>query len=419
MRDQVADNGALDGVRVVDFTQYIAGPVVTRMLADMGAEVIKIEFPPRDGAAVPRFTEVGDSSLAMVSVGGHILWNRGKQSVCIDLKRPEGSEIAKGLVRDADVVVENFSPGAMARLGLGYEVLREINPRIIMCSVSGYGQTGPTAELPGNDITALSYSGLMHLTGYPDRPPALFGCFIADNSGGVHGAGAICAALYRREKTGRGQWIDIALSESLFHQHDVALIYHLFSKGRINPDRFGSHIPSLAPCGVFEARDGYVVITALDHYWERFARLMEKPELLEDPRFITSEDRARNRYELAGIIEQWLRSFPSRHDALAILESSHILAAPVLDLPDTINHPQMKARGVMQEVWHPVVGNVQVPRTPFNFSESKVAIRGRAPMLGEHNYSVLSRYLGMTRERIDELTKQGVLAREPMAAKLP
>jgi CoA:oxalate CoA-transferase len=396
-------------VRVIDFTNYIAGPIVTRFLADMGAEVIKVELPPRENPIQPRFTNQGPYASGGFAFA---LWNRGKKSVCLDFHQPRGLDITKELIRRADVVVENFSPGVLDRAGLSYEELRKINPRIVMVSVSGCGQTGPLAHRPGNDHVALALSGVMDLTGYPDRAPALPGYFIADNNGGVHGAIAVCAALFRRERTGRGQHIDISMVEALFHLHDMGLVQHLSSHGQSAPVRMGSHHPSTSPCGIFEARDGYVVITALVHHWEHFVKTIGKPELLSDPRFNPTSVRVQNRLELVPIIEQWLKSFPSRDDALKILNANHILAAPVLSVAQAMEQPQLTERGFIQHVEHPVIGDLQLPNIPLRFSESVTEITGPAPLIGEHNLSVLSSYLGYNAEQVEELTHQGILVRE-------
>jgi CoA:oxalate CoA-transferase len=403
------DDGVLAGVRVIDFTNYIAGPIVTRFLADMGAEVIKVELPPRENPIQPRFTNQGPYASGGFAFA---LWNRGKKSVCLDFHQPRGLDITKELIRRADVVVENFSPGVMDRAGLSYEELHKINPRIVMVSVSGCGQTGPLAHRPGNDHVALALSGVMDLTGYPDRAPALPGYFIADNNGGVHGAIAVCAALFRRERTGRGQHIDISMVEALFHLHDMGLVQHLSSHGQSAPVRMGSHHPSTSPCGIFEARDGYVVITALVHHWEHFVKTIGKPELLSDPRFNPTSVRVQNRLELVPIIEQWLKSFPSRDDALKILNANHILAAPVLSVAQAMEQPQLTERGFIQHVEHPVIGDLQLPNIPLRFSESVTEITGPAPLIGEHNLSVLSSYLGYNAEQVEELTHQGILVRE-------
>jgi len=402
----------LSGVRVLDFGHYIAAPILTRMMSDMGAEIIKIELAPRgDLTRVYPYIRAGQS-------GGFMQHNRGKQSVCVDLKKPEAVEIVKALVPQVDVVIENFSPGTLAKYGFNYGELKKLNPRLIMCSISGFGQDGPYAHRPGNDTVAQAMSGLMHLTGDPQGSPMYVGIYIADENAGVHGLAAVCAALYYREKTGIGQYIDLSLLESLFHLHDTAIQFYVLSDGELNPTRFGAHHYAIAPCGIFKARDGYVVIAVLVHQWETFVQAIGKPELAHDPRFATYEARVEHRFELVTILEEWLQSFPTRDEPLAILEQVRILSAPVLDIAQVINHPQMKARGVMQDVPHPGIGPVALPKSPFRFSETSVEIRDRAPLLGEHNERILSRYLGYLPERIAALTESGVLVQEPLVQEL-
>ncbi len=404
------DRHILDGFKVLDFSQAVAGPTVTRIMAEMGAEVIKVEIAPIGDPSRLSFTHGGIRSSLFAQ------HNRGKKSLCLNPKSDAGAEILRALVRQADVVVENFSPGVMERAGLSYDELRKVNPRIVMVSVSGCGQTGPLARRPGNDHVAQALSGVMDLTGYPDRTPALPGYFIADNNGGVHGAIAVCAALYRRERTGRGQHIDISMVEALFHLHDMGLAQLLASRGQSQPERMGSHHPSTSPCGIFEACDGYVVITALVHHWEHFVKTIGKPELLSDPRFNPSWRRVQNRLELVPIIEEWLKSFPSRDDTLKILNANHILAAPVLSVAQAMEQPQFKERGFIRHVGHPVIGDLPLPITPLRFSDSATGIAGPAPLVGEHNLSVLSSYLGYSAGQVEELTRQGVLVREPAVA---
>jgi CoA:oxalate CoA-transferase len=402
----------LSGVRVLDFGHYIAAPIMTRMMADMGAEIIKIELAPRgDLTRLYPYFKAGQS-------GGYIQHNRGKQSVCLDLKKPEALEIVNGLVPQVDVVIENFSPGTLAKYGFGYEALKKLNPHLIMCSISGYGQDGPYANRPGNDTVAQAMSGLMHLTGDPQGSPTYVGIYIADENAGIHGLAAVCAALYYREKTGIGQHIDLSLIECLFHFHDTAIQFYVLSDGKLNPTRFGAHHYAIAPCGIFTARDGYVVIAVLVHQWEVFAQAIGKPELLTDPRFATGGARVENRFALVKIIEEWLQSFSTRDEPLAILENVRILSAPVLDIAQAINHPQMKARGAMQDVPHPGIGPVALPKSPFHFSETTVEIRSRAPLLGEHNESVLARCLGYSTEKIASLTQGGVLVQEALVGEL-
>src|SRR5579875_68734 len=396
-------DGVLSGVRVLELGQFIAGPRAGRMMADLGAEVIKVE-PAPDGDLMRNYPP-----LKAAQSGVFMLENRGKQSVCVDLNRPEGVEIVRALAASADVVIENFSPGVLARRGLDYDELSRNNPGLIMCSVTGFGQTGPFANRPSNDRLAVAMSGIMHLTGDPDGPPMPIGTSMADSTAGVHAFGAICAALFARSRTGRGQYVDISLMETLFHTLDLPLAIHLLSSGQIAPQRCGVHNLTTAPTGTFRARDGYVVISAFLHQWEAFANAIGKPELLTDPRFATAPERAKNRYALAEIIEEWLQSFPSREEPLAILAQHRVISGPVLDVAQAANHPQMQARHAMQEVDHPGVGALALPVAPMRFSDERVAIRGRTPALGEHNETILSQLPNYTPQRIADLTASGVL----------
>jgi crotonobetainyl-CoA:carnitine CoA-transferase CaiB-like acyl-CoA transferase len=404
--------GPLTGVRVLDLGHYIAIPILTRMMADLGAEVIKVEAAPHGDLS--RFTPIVKNGYS----GGFIQHNRGKQSVCIDLKKPQGAAIVRELARHVDVITENYSPGVLPRYGLGYEDFRQVNQHVIMCSISGFGQDGPLKHRVGNDTVALAMSGLMHLTGDPDGPPVYVGLFIADENAGVHGLAAVCAALYYREKTGIGQYIDLSLLECMFHLHDTAIQFYVMSDGQLNPNRFGSHHYLLAPCGIFKASDGYVVITVLDHQWETFCNTIGRREWLNDPRFATREARVENRLQLAKLLEEWLQAFATRDEPIAILEKARILSAPVLDIAQIINHPVIQQRGAMQAIPHPGLGQVAIPKSPFRMSETPALIRSRAPLLGEHNANILSRYLGYSPADIANLTAAGVLTQDPRVAQL-
>ncbi len=404
--------GPLSGVRVLDLGHYIAVPILTRMMADLGAEIIKVEAAPHGDLS--RFMPIVKNGYS----GGFIQHNRGKQSICVDLKRAEGAAIVRALARHVDVITENYSPGVLSRYGLGYHDFRQVNERVIMCSISGFGQDGPLKDRVGNDTVALAMSGLMHLTGEPDGPPVYVGLFIADENAGVHGLAAVCAALYYREKTGIGQYIDLSLLECMFHLHDTAIEFYVMSDGRLNPNRFGSHHYLLAPCGIFKATDGYVVITVLDHQWETFCTTIGHPEWLADPRFATRETRATNRLILAKLLEDWLQTFPSREEPLAILEKARILAAPVLDIGQVINHPVIQERGAMQSIAHPGLGPVALPKSPFRMSATQVMIRNRAPLLGEHNERVLGQFLGYSAAEVARLTEEGILRQDPRVREL-
>ncbi|HZY58456.1 MAG TPA: CoA transferase [Candidatus Binataceae bacterium] len=402
-----SNDGLLAGVKVLEFGQFFAGPTASRMMADMGAEVVKIEFGPHgDHLRGYPPAQAGFSAIFMLE-------NRGKESVCIDVAVEEGRQILRELAAKADVLIENYSPGVLNRRGLGYEDLSKLNPRLIMCSISGFGQTGPLSHRNGNDTMAVAMSGLMHLTGDPNGSPSYIGASIADANAGIHAFSAVCAALFNRAMTGKGRYLDISLVASLFNLHDNSLARYIISKGADNPMRTGSHLGGPTPCGIFKARDGYMIITVLAHHWENFVNTIGKPELLSDPRFTPLVERAKHMGELNAIIEEWLQSFPTRDEPLKILADHRILSAPVLDIGEAMNHPQMKSRGVMQQVDHPGVGPIPLPRAPFVVSGASVEIRARTAFLGEHNEAVLSRYLGYSKEKVAQLTRAGVLIAEP------
>ena len=399
---------ALSGVRVLEMGQYIAGPVAGKMLSDLGAEVVKLEMPPV-GDFVRGYT--GDVGPAGFS-SGYCYWNRGKQSVCIDIKKPEAAKIALDLIRHFDVFIENFTPGVVAKYGFSWEQLKEVNPRLIMCSLSAFGQDGPMARLPGTDAVAQALSGMTHLTGNPGGSPVYTGAYIADNNGGVNAVAAINAALYYREKTGVGQYIDLALFECLFHIHDIPLINHLFTGA--NPGPCGPHRDEATPCGIFKASDGFAIVVVLAHQWEGFCKLIGKPEMITDPRYATQDARNKNKLQTVAIIEEWLQTFTTRDEPIKLLQQNHFISAPVLDLPGVINHPQMRARKIMQPMEVPGFGQMTLPKAPFHYSETPVEITPQFSLLGQDNESVLGKYLGYSAQQVAELTTGGMLGEDKL-----
>ena len=403
MAEPVKQN--LTGLRVLDITQYIAGPTLGRILTDLGAEVVKLEMPPggeysRRGGFPPRVE--GQSP-------NYIYYNRGKRCVCIDFKRPEGAAIVVELARHFDVVIENYTPGVLSKYGLTYEAFKAVNPRIIMCSVSGFGQTGSRVGLPGNDMTAQALSGLLHLTGTDDGMPVYPGMYLADGGGGVNGAAAVLAALYYRDRTGVGQYIDVALYECVFHIHDVFLMQHLFTYGDYNPGPTGRHRPGATPCGLFQTRDGWIVFTVLNHNWERFTKDIGRPDLLTDERFNPYYIRWDNRHLLEPIVEEWFQSLGSREEVLKFLLDRHYLAAPVMDLRQTVEMIKGEGRGALQNLDVPGYGEVPMPRLPYLFSETKVEFKPILSMVGEDNRAILSEFLGYSEQQLDELQAAGIL----------
>ena len=386
--------------------------MMAKMMADLGAEVIKLELPPGgDHLRASPQSRAGFNA-------GFISENRGKKSVCLDVKKPEGAAIARQLIAHADVFLENFTPGVVAKYSLRYEELRPLNPRLIMCSISGYGQQGPYAHKAGNDLVAQAASGLSNNIGYPDGSPLYPSITLGDCTGGVNAFAAVSAALFHRERAGLGQYVDISLVECLAYYNSLGMVNHGLTHGAARQTRTGAHSPALAPFGIFKATGGYVAISVLHYQWEIFAGAIGRPELGTDPRFDTVPGRMKNQAAVIDVVETWLQSFPSRDEPLAILEAAHILSAPVAETHEVIESPQTRFRGSMQDVEHPGIGPVGIPKTPFRFSATTVEIPGPAPLLGQHNQAVLSGLLGFPNDRIAALTEAGILAQDPLVAQL-
>jgi CoA:oxalate CoA-transferase len=400
-----------EGIRIVDLTQYLAGPVATRLFADLGAEVIKVEIPPiGDYMRRQYYAKEGVSA-------GYIWFNRGKSSVSIDFRRPEGAKIVLELARHFDIVVQNLTPGALDKHGLGYEAFNAVNPRIIMCSISGYGQDGPYARLPGNDTCAQAMAGLIQLTGNEDRSPVYSGIYLADMSGAINGFASAMAALYARDRTGAGQHIDLALTECLFHLHDVPLIQYLFSHGKIVPQPEGPHGHGFSPSGMFETADGYITLTAADdEQWRRLARLMGRPAMADDPAYGDAARRHARRGELKDAIETWLKSLGSREDAVGLLHQAGIAAMPLYRMDEVVNHPHHAARGTFVKVEAGAFGPIAFPVLPFRYSDAAIEIGSRCSLVGEDNYEVLGKFLNYPRARVDQLLREGFLYEDALAA---
>jgi len=393
----------LEGIKVLDFTQYLSGPTVTRLMVEMGAEIIKVEAAPG-----------GDPSRLLPLVvdgrsGYFVQQNRGKQSLCVDLRTPEGIAIVKALVAKVDVVVENFGPGVMEKRGLAWADLKAINPALIMASISAYGRESPLSHKTGYDWVAQAFAGIMHMTGYADGPPMPAGLSMADVSSGVHAFSAIGYALFHRLRTGIGQWIDIAMVDSLFHMFEIPVQAHTLSKGAYVPHRAGSSHPLVAPFAVFKGPTGYLVILALQLQWRGLCEAMERLDLEHDPRFATSNVRAANQQELTPIIEEWLTHFATTDEVLERLEQFRVPSAPVLSPVDAIHHPYFRARGTVRDIVDPVLGQFSIPGFPLHFSAQPELPDLVAPLLGEHNRRVLGEMLGYDDAQVAALTAKGVL----------
>ena len=398
----------LDGYKVLDFTQIVAGPTCTLMLAEMGAEVIKVELTPAgDGARIGPVIVEGRS-------GYFVQHNRGKKDLCIDAKTPEGLAILKGLVEKVDVLVENYAPGVIGRLGLGYDVVSQINPRLVMCSISAFGQTGPLAHEPGFDWVGAAYSGVTSMGGEKDGPPIFPMVALGDVSTGAHAMGAVCAALLYRERTGRGQHLDLALLDTYAHYHEASFQMYSLSKGKINPTRSGAHSWYAAPAGVFKGHERYMILIApLEQHWTKLCEAMGQPELARAPRFTDNEARMNHLDELVETIEAWLRSQPSDDAAIATLKEYHVPIAPILSVPEALQHPHLRQRGTVRTVHDRFLGDMEVPGFALRFSEFPQTLELQAPTLGEHNREILTQWLGYTPEQVQELERKQILRSGP------
>jgi len=391
----------LEGVRVLDLTRVLAGPFCTMLLSDLGAEVIKVERPVfgDDSRAFTPF--VGGESAYFMSI------NRGKKSVTVNLKHPKGKELVLRLAKLCDVLVENFRPGVMEELGLGYSALREVNPRLIYASISGFGQTGPYREKPAYDLIIQGISGMMSITGPDPDHPTKVGSSIADIFAGVFGAIGILAALRAREVTGRGQWVDVAMLDSMLAVLENALARY-FATG-VPPRPMGNRHPSIAPFSSVRASDGYVnVACGNDELWRRFCKALGMEYLLEDPRFATNSERVEHMGELERAIEERTSSMRVE-EIIAKLEALEVPCGPINDVSQVVEDAQVLAREMIVEVLHPKVGKVKVPGVPIKLSDTPGEVRAPAPLLGEHTEEVLSSLLGLSREEISALREEGAI----------
>ena len=395
----------LDGYKVLDFTQVLAGPTVTRLMAEMGAEIIKVELAPKgDFSRTLPFLKDGRSAY-------FIQQNRGKKSLCIDAKSPKGREVLRALVERVDVLVENFAPGTIGRLGFSYDVVKEINPRLVMCSVSAFGQTGPLSDQPGYDYIAQAYAGVTHMIGDPDGAPSFPMLGLGDVGTGVHAMGAIACALLYRERTGKGQHVDISLLDAYFHCHEMNVQIYSGSKGAVQPIRSGSQHYAVCPIGLFKGKEAYLFIIALDHQWPPLCAVMGRPELADDPRFASNAQRVAHMDQVVAVIEGWLASTASDDEAVRLLQDARLPVAPVLTIEQAVNHPHLRYRRTVRTIVDREFGELDIPGMPLKFSAFPDELPLETPSLGEHNEEILSAYLSYTPEQVQTLESEGVLRR--------
>ena len=399
----------LEDIQVLDLTRSLAGPFCTMMLGDLGADVIKVERPGRGdesrGWGPPFVGEPygpypGESAYFMAA-------NRNKRSITVNLKSPEGLEIVRRLAGLSDVLVESFRTGVLDKMGLGHEDLRALNPRLVYCSISGYGRTGPYAERPGYDFIIQAEGGMMGITGPEEGPPYRVGVPIVDITAGMFAATAILAALHARGHTGEGQLVDVSLLNA-----QVALLSNVASNhlvGGAPPQRLGNAHPNIAPYESFRARDRWIAVAAgNERQWGVLCDVIGQPSLKDDPRFATNSARISNRAKLVDALNG---AFAARDadEWLISLREAGLPCGPINTVPDVFQHPQAQARQLAQETQHPTVGQVRLPGFPYLLSATPVQIRRPPPLLGQHTEEVLSELLGHSSAQVTALRDQGVI----------
>ena len=391
----------LDGVRVLDLSRVMSGPFCTAMLADLGAEVIKIEMPG-GGDDSRHFGPFKDGESAYF-----MLLNRGKKSMTLDLKSERGREILMAMVESSDVVIENFRPGVAKRLGLDYDSLAPLHPGLIYASISGFGQEGPLADRPAYDLIVQAMSGLMNVTGQQDGPPTAVGESVIDVCTGMFAAWGVSTALFDRERTGKGRNLDIAMLDSMFSMMLTVLSMQLYTDRP--PSRVGSRHPVTYPVDVFETTDGHIVmVVTTDRGFAALCKGIGQPALADDDRFRTNADRNTNETELKATIEAWTSTHTAT-DAVTVLAEVGIPASPVLSVGDVVESEHIAHREMISVVEHPTLGDVPLVHQPVRFSGTDRTIERPPPLLGEHTRELLVSVLGLDERQIDALTEQNVI----------
>lgn len=393
---------ALLGIRVLDLSRVLAGPYCTMLLADMGAEIIKVEIPGRgdDSREFPPFKN--GESLYYVNL------NRGKKSLTLDLKHPKGKQIFLELVKKCDVLLENFRPGTMDRLNLSYETLKKVNPHLIYAAISGFGQTGPYRSRPGYDIIGQAMGGLMSITGWPDSPPTRAGTAIGDILSALFCCIGILAALKVRERTGQGQAVDVSLVDSVFASLEN-IPQKIFVESEV-PTRIGNRYEFIYPYDSFKAADGWVIIgIANDAIWERFIKATGLSNLARDERFVTNPARIENHEVLKRVIQEWV-STRRVADIVSLLTAQQVPSCPIYNLKEVAEDPHIgKARKMTVEMNQPGIGKVKLLGNPVKMSETNPSPKGPAPFLGGDNYKVLGELLGISKKEIEMLKRDKIL----------
>ena len=396
-------SGPLRGIRVLDLTWVLAGPFASMILGDLGAEVIKVERPPYGDVARTTGPIVNGESCYFFSI------NRGKKSVCLDLKAERGRELFLRLVGLSDVLMENFTPGTMDKLGLGYDVLQKHNPRLIYAATSGFGQTGPERLRPALDIVVQGMGGVMSITGEPDGPPLRPGLSLGDIAAGLYTAIGVLAALHERERSGQGQMIDVAMLDCQIAILENAFIRY-FATGEL-PKPIGSRHPLATPFQAFPTSDGWIVLAlswGVENQWELFCATIGRVDLIDDPRFDTPALRTEHHAELEPILNEAMRQ-KTTSEWLEEFDAIGLPCGPLNNIAQAAEQPQVVARRMLVEVEHPRIGRLKLPDTPVKLSRTPGGIKGPSPALGQDTYEVLSSLLGLSAEEMAELAAAGVI----------
>jgi crotonobetainyl-CoA:carnitine CoA-transferase CaiB-like acyl-CoA transferase len=396
-------NLPLAGITVVDLGQVYQGPYATFLMAKAGADVIKIE--PRAGEAARLRASVGKSATLPFA-----MLNSNKRGVTLNLKHPRGCELLKSMVTKADVLLENFAPGVMDRLGAGWSVLSAINPRLIYASGTGYGLDGPDRDNLAMDLTVQAASGVMSITGFSNGPPVKAGPAVVDFMSGVHLYAGVVTALYQRTITGQGQLVEVAMQEAIYPSLASNLSFLHNSQGGVPPRTGNRHGGlAIAPYNVYAAKDGYIaIITVVEAHWTNLLEAMGRQDLIGDPRFASNPKRVEHMQEVDALIEAWTRTLP-RHELFAITRRHRVPSAPVRDLSEVANDQHMHARGMLEQIDHPDLGNIVVPGSPLRFHGADRVPTTPSPRIGQHNDEVYGKWLGLTPAEIDALRRDSVI----------
>ncbi len=402
------NNLPLSGIRVADFTWVWAGPFGTMQLAHLGAEVIRVESQSRV-CVTRRLPPFADGQAGPNRSGYYNQYNQGKASLCLNLKKPEGLEIAKKLVSVSDIVAENFAAGVMDKMGLGYEVLRQIKPDIIMIAMSGYGASGPESAYVSYGPAQVPMSGLSSLTGFPGFPPMHVGFSYGDPNGGLHGAFAVLAALLHRARTGEGQYIDLSQWETSVAVLGEGMMEQVMNGSQ--PPRLGNRDPYVAPHGLFRCQGDnrwVSIVVASEEEWQRLCTGMGRPELAPDPRFATVAARKQNEDALEAVLATWTATLTAE-DVTARLQAAGVAAFPALNNKELAEDPHLRSRSFFVELPHAEVGVRQHAGVPWVFSDTPCQVQRAAPCLGQDTDEVLQKVLSFSAEEVAVLRERGVL----------